>query len=253
MKPDCYMAFDWPKFQSATAGWSRQHKWSYFNAICAYYWTDCIGLEDENEFLMHVCECFSPADWGVTKQRIFSNGYFELIEGRWHQKRAKEEYIRAKTMIEKKSAQTLAARKARGIVTSDVTSPVTETTTPTPTPTPVPTPSPTELLKREPSALPPVPFQEILKVWNSNGPVQCLIISDKRRQLMEVRWRNKFFRDNWERAVEIICKSDFCCGQNERGWKASFDWFLQPDTVAKAIEGKYTRTKKLAQPVRIAV
>jgi uncharacterized protein YdaU (DUF1376 family) len=103
MKPDSYIAFDWPKFHAATAGWSRQHKWSYWVAICAYYWQECAGLENCDDLLMAVCEC-APMDWATTKARIFREGYFELgRDGRWHQKRAKREYEYAISLIQKKS------------------------------------------------------------------------------------------------------------------------------------------------------
>lgn len=36
-----------------------------------------------------------------------------------------------------------------------------------------------------------------------------------------------------------IQKSSFCQGKNDRGWVASFDWFIRPDTVVKIMEGKY--------------
>tara|TARA_R110000824_G_scaffold8899_3_gene40416 strand:- start:22618 stop:23472 length:855 start_codon:yes stop_codon:yes gene_type:complete len=36
-----------------------------------------------------------------------------------------------------------------------------------------------------------------------------------------------------------INASKFCRGENERGWVATFDWALLPDSILKATEGKY--------------
>lgn len=41
-----------------------------------------------------------------------------------------------------------------------------------------------------------------------------------------------------------ISTSDFCRGKNERGWVATFDWLLQPDTAIKVLEGKYDNRGK---------
>lgn len=146
MKPDCFIAFDWPKFQASTAGMRREHKWSYWNAICAYYWGDCLGLDNSDDFLKQVCECFDSADWARTKGTIFKAPFFELHpDGRWHQKRAKEEYQRAQVLMERRANQTKAAREARARpVTEAVTVSVTERPTPTPTPTHTETPSQTQ-------------------------------------------------------------------------------------------------------------
>lgn len=41
---------------------------------------------------------------------------------------------------------------------------------------------------------------------------------------------------------EAICRvgeSAFCCGDNDRGWKADFDFILQPKSFVKLLEGHY--------------
>ncbi len=43
----------------------------------------------------------------------------------------------------------------------------------------------------------------------------------------------------WVAVLKKIGDSDFCCGKNDRGWQASFDWLLQPETHLKVSEGKY--------------
>jgi hypothetical protein len=60
---------------------------------------------------------------------------------------------------------------------------------------------------------------------------------------LQIRINDEFFAANWKTAMDKISKIPFCMGQNDRGWKASFDWFLTPDAVVKIIEGKYDALK----------
>lgn len=45
--------------------------------------------------------------------------------------------------------------------------------------------------------------------------------------------------EGWLAVIELINGSAFCCGANERGWKADPDWLLQPGVATKVIEGRY--------------
>ena len=85
----------------------------------------------------------------------------------------------------------------------------------------------------------PAPYSEILDGWNAMAKVRCLIVSDKRRQMISQRWQEKFFQDHWRKAIAKISASQFCNGENDRGWKATFDWFISRDSVVKVMEGKY--------------
>ncbi|MDO5479100.1 MAG: hypothetical protein Q4G23_08055 [Clostridia bacterium] len=40
-------------------------------------------------------------------------------------------------------------------------------------------------------------------------------------------------------AFEKVQESSFLKGDNERGWKASFDWVMKVDNLIKVIEGNY--------------
>lgn len=95
--------------------------------------------------------------------------------------------------------------------------------------------------KREKSAsLPSSVLEEVFNSWNKLSPLpQCLVVSTKRRSQIEMRLRDKFFATNWREAMQKIHASPFCNGVNDRGWKATFDWFLQPDSCLKVMEGKY--------------
>lgn len=48
----------------------------------------------------------------------------------------------------------------------------------------------------------------------------------------------------WNEALCELADQPFCCGENERGWKATFDWFLKPASLAKIREGAYRREQQ---------
>jgi hypothetical protein len=90
------------------------------------------------------------------------------------------------------------------------------------------------------SAGPTQTIQDVLDAWNGlEGLPRCLLVSDKRRRWLGARLREKFFQDNWLAAMQRVKDSPFCRGENDRGWRATFDWFILPDSVPKVMEGKY--------------
>ena len=74
---------------------------------------------------------------------------------------------------------------------------------------------------------------------NSNGlpKVQAMTNLRKKKEsrLIETHGEEKF-----REAVLLAAKSKFCCGDNDRGWKATYDWMISNDeNVLKVLEGKY--------------
>lgn len=98
-----------------------------------------------------------------------------------------------------------------------------------------------EMTKEMLSSTPAI--REVFDSWNSTADKlqlkKCLVISDKRRRTLEARLRDGFFVENWRESLRSISTSKFCQGVNNRGWIASFDWFIQPDVVPKIMEGTY--------------
>jgi hypothetical protein len=83
-------------------------------------------------------------------------------------------------------------------------------------------------------------IKEIWDEWNKlDGFPRCLVMSDKRRRGLEKRMGDVFFAENWKAAMERMSRSSFCKGKGERGWKSTLEWFIQADSVAKIMEGKY--------------
>ena len=85
--------------------------------------------------------------------------------------------------------------------------------------------------------------EDVFQFWNSFPQLpKVMRISKERKAKMRTRLKDAFFRDNWRQGIEIIPTRPFLIGQNDRGWKADIEWFMQPDSLTKIIEGKYAQT-----------
>lgn len=86
--------------------------------------------------------------------------------------------------------------------------------------------------------------EHVIEVWNDLAcrrrlkPVQRL--SPERRKTLNTRIGQHPIEDFTE-AIGAIDRSPFLCGDNERGWRANFDWMLKSANFNKLIEGTYDR------------
>jgi hypothetical protein len=88
--------------------------------------------------------------------------------------------------------------------------------------------------------------QKLFDIWNQKrGKLpEAKALSKSRVKRAEARWMERPDEEYWTKVVDKIAQSQFCNGVNDRGWRADFDFFLQPDTHIKSLEGKYD-----AQPI----
>jgi hypothetical protein len=63
-------------------------------------------------------------------------------------------------------------------------------------------------------------------------------LSKDRKTKIAARLNESGF-DKWKLACDKLAVSDFCNGQNDRGWIANLDFMLQPSRFNKLIEGAY--------------
>lgn len=97
-------------------------------------------------------------------------------------------------------------------------------------------------------------LEEVRKAWNDlpKDFGKVVALSDDRKRALRARLKDPFWRENWRRALEMIPASSFLSGKvqkgRERPWRASFDWFLRPGSVAKVIEGQYADAPTTAEP-----
>jgi uncharacterized protein YdaU (DUF1376 family) len=118
---------------------------------------------------------------------------------------------------------------------------------PSPSPSPSPISDPNLQERRGNASLPP---SEVLKVWNQKAQNTVIpkaeVLSEKRKRVLGTRLSEPYFVQNWKEALELIHGSNFLKGNNDRGWKASFDWFIAPDSVVKIMEKKYINPERAA-------
>lgn len=114
------------------------------------------------------------------------------------------------------------------------------------------TPHPADLRREsapEPSGTINPLYLEIQEVWNSHPKFQkSLKLSPSRKSALNARSKDRFFMENWRPAIERLSKSNFACGYNERGWRASLDWFIKGSTVVKIMEGTYDNKTPWQKP-----
>lgn len=86
---------------------------------------------------------------------------------------------------------------------------------------------------------------EIVEAWNKLasecGLPQVVKLTGERRRKAVARIR-EFTFDEWAQALAAIRRSRFLRGENGRGWRANFDFLLQPSSFTKLLEGYYDDT-----------
>lgn len=92
-----------------------------------------------------------------------------------------------------------------------------------------------------------VTLDEVTEAWNDLagdlGLPKISKLSPARRRKANCRIREHTF-DDWAAALAAIRRSKFLCGDNDRGWRANFDWLIRPETLSKLLEGQYDDTAK---------
>jgi uncharacterized protein YdaU (DUF1376 family) len=89
---------------------------------------------------------------------------------------------------------------------------------------------------------PPLTKQEVIDAWQTRmvaagfSPI-AKMTGDRERKL-KARLKDSTL-DEWQRAMDAMERSAFCRGENDRGWKADFDFLLQPKSFTKLLEGAY--------------
>lgn len=87
----------------------------------------------------------------------------------------------------------------------------------------------------------------LLEIWNQGcGTLaKARELNDKRETAARARIKEKPDPEYWRDVVKKISESDWCNNraQNSKGWEATFDWLLQPDTHLRVLEDKYKSRK----------
>lgn len=92
----------------------------------------------------------------------------------------------------------------------------------------------------------------LAELWNEHrGKLPKVIACNGTRQRKaDARWRERPDDAHWISVIRALAASPFCLGDNDRGWHATFDFLLQPETQNKALEGQYS-SRSLAPETRV--
>lgn len=92
-----------------------------------------------------------------------------------------------------------------------------------------------------------VPYQKIKKLYNNicgNELKSIRKMSNHRREHLRARWREEGSLEVFEELFNRTINSKFLTGNNDRNWKADFDWLIKNDTnFNKVLEDKYDSDK----------
>lgn len=95
--------------------------------------------------------------------------------------------------------------------------------------------------------LPPIvpqidPVPGAVAEWNAmagrHGLAKVAKVTGRRRAAIRKRI-DEFGAERWSAAVAAVGKSQFCCGDNDRGWQADIDFIASEAGFVKIIEGKF--------------
>jgi 5-methylcytosine-specific restriction endonuclease McrA len=84
---------------------------------------------------------------------------------------------------------------------------------------------------------------DLLESWNefasAHGLPKALKLTKTRLAHAKARLREYPRPEDWELAYSKLGQSKFCKGENNRGWKASFDFILSERSLTNIMEGQY--------------
>ena len=69
-------------------------------------------------------------------------------------------------------------------------------------------------------------------------------LSPERKRHIKTLFDRKFTLDDFEKAFRTVENTPFLRGENDRGWRAAFDWIIKPANFLKVLENAYGRTEK---------
>lgn len=86
-------------------------------------------------------------------------------------------------------------------------------------------------------------LDQLILIWNETVQAKLksspIFPTDKRKITLRSVFRHLFKGDvaSWKSYCEKIAGTKFLMGQSDSGFKAGFDWAINPDNVAKILEG----------------
>jgi hypothetical protein len=102
-----------------------------------------------------------------------------------------------------------------------------------------------------------IPYDKILASYHNNCPSlpKLIKLTDSRRLKIKTRWLEIETLEKFNEIFELAGKSKFLNGENDKNWKADFDWIIENDkNWLKILEGRYSKTNQqsIQRPIKLA-
>jgi uncharacterized protein YdaU (DUF1376 family) len=85
--------------------------------------------------------------------------------------------------------------------------------------------------------------QDVFESWNEMAPKFGLPVAKgltpARKRHTLARLREYPAMEDWQRAFRHIADTPWLCGDNDRGWRADYDFLVQAKSFTKLVEGSY--------------
>ena len=243
-KADSWMPFYVGDYLSATTRLTTEQHGAYF-LLLLDYWKN--GPPPNDDAVLAQIVRLSPAAWRKAKPAIM--GFFAVEDGKLTQKRVDKEISKATAIAEERSkagkegaarrwqrngkpiANAIALPKANG-QQNDAPSQSQGSNEP------IASTNVDVSVRTDP----PLTADEILEAWAERmvplGFPAVAKMTAQRSRMLKARLNDSTL-DEWMRAFAALERSAFCRGENERGWRADFDFLLQPKSFTKLLEGAY--------------
>lgn len=215
---------------------------AYLLLIMAAWRQDDCALPLDDRKLARIAG-LSLRKWGSIKATILE--FWTLEKGRIYQSRLRKEhdYVRQKSESNRKNAEARWDAQTHENKANGGMPPQCEVDAPSPSP------SQEKVLRPNGRCAidiaPPFSDQDLVDNWNelakAKGLPTVAKLNTARKRAIGVRRREFPDIADWQRALKCIHDNAWMHGDNDRGWRADFDFLLQPKSFIRLVEGSYDR------------
>jgi uncharacterized protein YdaU (DUF1376 family) len=249
-KADTWMPFYVGDYLSATGRLTTEQHGAYL-LILLDYWKN--GPPPADDAVLAALARMAPAAWRKAKPALM--GFFEVRDGLLIQKRVEQERAKTSTINQERSKAGKAGAAKRWQTNKQMNGkPIANAIDlPLANGQQIDAPSQSHTCSSEQvespngdlsaEADPPITEDEVLEAWQDRmvplgfPPVRKM--TPARKRSLKARLREYPDIGDWQRAFSALERSNFCKGDNDRGWRADFDFLCQSKSLTKLIEGAY--------------
>lgn len=98
-----------------------------------------------------------------------------------------------------------------------------------------------------------VTTEQVIGAWNEmakNAGLKTVVDHTQWHKEVETRIKNKWWRENYERAIKMIPENPFYLGSSNSSWRANIKWFLGTKAVRDILEGVHGGKNSTGLPER---